>query len=42
MVTGFGDILNATGDKPQHVDKVLAKPLSLASLQKAICEMAGS
>jgi PAS domain S-box-containing protein len=42
MVTGFGDILNATGDKPQHVDKVLAKPLSLASLQKAICEMAGN
>jgi len=39
MMTGFGDIMEDTGERPQGVDSVLSKPVSLASLREALLEL---
>ncbi|MFW6456961.1 MAG: PAS domain S-box protein [Planctomycetota bacterium] len=36
MLTGFGDIMDAVGDKPENVDVVLSKPVTLEKLRGAI------
>ncbi|MFW6044425.1 MAG: PAS domain S-box protein [Planctomycetota bacterium] len=38
MVTGFGDMMEANSDKPDHVRTVLSKPVSLDTLRSAISE----
>jgi CheY-like chemotaxis protein len=38
LLTGFGDLLNAAGQRPPGVDVVLGKPVSLASLRAGIAE----
>ena len=39
LLTGFGDILQATGETPAGVDLVLRKPVILAELQHAVAEV---
>ncbi len=36
MLTGFGDLMDATGEKPPHVDVLLNKPITLVGLQEAV------
>ncbi len=36
MLTGFGDIMHSTDEKPAHIDCVLGKPITLEELKKAI------
>jgi CheY-like chemotaxis protein len=36
MLTGFGDLMEATGEKPPHVDVLLNKPITLVGLQQAV------
>ncbi|MBM4405554.1 MAG: response regulator [Chloroflexi bacterium] len=36
LLTGFGDILNASGEKPTNVDMVLGKPVTMAALREAV------
>ncbi len=36
MLTGFGDMMNSTHEKPPFVDCVLSKPITLDELKKAI------
>jgi CheY-like chemotaxis protein len=40
MMTGFGDMMNAAGERPSGVDAVLGKPISRAPLLAAL-ETAG-
>ena len=39
MMTGFGDIMGDTGEKPPGVDLVLSKPVSLAILREALLKV---
>lgn len=39
MLTGFGDMMDAVGEKPKNVDAVLSKPIKRENLQKAIAEV---
>ena len=39
MMTGFGDIMGDTGEKPLGVDLVLTKPVSLAILREALLKL---
>ena len=36
MLTGFGDTMNAKGETPGGVDKVIGKPPTTASLRDAL------
>jgi len=36
MLTGFGDLMDATGEMPPHVDVLLNKPITLVGLQEAV------
>lgn len=36
LVTGFGDIMAATGEKPEGVDVVMCKPFTMAGLQTTL------
>lgn len=36
MLTGFGDIMGVSGEKPPGVDRILAKPTTLEALRQAI------
>ena len=36
LMTGFGDIMDATGEKPAGVDMILTKPASLNALRGAV------
>lgn len=38
LVTGFGDIMAATGDKPEGVDVVMSKPFTMAGLQSTLAK----
>ena len=38
MLTGWGHRLNATDDKPEHVDRVISKPPKMAELRSTIAE----
>jgi PAS domain S-box-containing protein len=39
MLTGWGHRLNATDDKPEHVDRVLSKPPKMAELRATLAEL---
>jgi DNA-binding NtrC family response regulator len=39
MLTGFGDLMKASGTNPEHVDYVVSKPASLLDLSRAIFEV---
>ena len=39
LVTGFGDILEATGEQPTGVDMMLTKPVSMAVLRETLAEL---
>ena len=36
LITGFGDIMAATGEKPEGVDIVMSKPFTMAGLQSTL------
>ena len=36
MVTGMGDIMRASGEKPKHCDIILGKPVSQEMLRAAL------
>lgn len=42
MLTGFGDVMRATGQRPPGVDLVLAKPASLDDLRRALVVLIGT
>jgi FixJ family two-component response regulator len=39
MVTGFGEIMKATGERPQGVDEILSKPLTRTELAEAVARV---
>jgi hypothetical protein len=39
MLTGWGHRLIATGDQPEHVDRVLSKPPKMAELRAALADL---
>jgi DNA-binding response OmpR family regulator len=39
MLTGWGHRLIATGELPEHVDRVLSKPPKMAELRATIAEL---
>jgi CheY-like chemotaxis protein len=42
LLTGFGDLMNATGDRPEGVDLVLSKPITLTELRQALATVTAS
>jgi CheY-like chemotaxis protein len=42
LLTGFGDLMNAEGEKPQGVDAVASKPFTLQSLRATLAEVCGT
>ncbi len=40
MITGFGDMIKDTGEKPEYIDEVLAKPVPLDVLNRKLYEIA--
>ncbi|MDQ8181804.1 ATP-binding protein [Pelagicoccus sp. SDUM812005] len=40
MITGFGDMIKDTGEKPEYIDEVLAKPVPLDVLNRKLSEIA--
>jgi FixJ family two-component response regulator len=42
MLTGFGDLMDAKGEKPPGVTVLASKPVTLAGLRKAIVEATSS
>jgi CheY-like chemotaxis protein len=39
LLTGFGDLMNAAGEKPDGVDMVVKKPIRLATLREVLSKM---
>ncbi|HKW95720.1 MAG TPA: GAF domain-containing protein [Methylomirabilota bacterium] len=39
LLTGFGDLMNAAGEKPDGVDLVVKKPIRLATLREVLAKM---
>jgi PAS domain S-box-containing protein len=39
LLTGFGDLLIASGEQPAHVDLILSKPVTAAELRKALAKV---
>ena len=39
MLTGFGDLMDAKGEKPAGVRLVLSKPVMIEQLSRAIAEV---
>ncbi len=39
LLTGFGDLMNAEGERPPGVDAVVAKPFTMSSLRNAVAEV---
>ena len=39
MLTGFGDLMKITGEKPSGMDAVVGKPVMLAAFQKALAKV---
>jgi signal transduction histidine kinase len=39
LLTGFGDLMKATGDLPAGVDSVVGKPVGVADLRKAVATL---
>jgi len=42
LLTGFGDMMNAAGEKPTGVDLVLGKPISMVELRQTVAKVAKS
>jgi CheY-like chemotaxis protein len=42
LLTGFGDLMNAAGEKPDGVDMVVKKPIRLATLREVLAKMTAS
>jgi nitrogen fixation negative regulator NifL len=42
LLTGFGNMMQASGEKPPGVDLVLAKPVTIAGLQSALADVVAS
>jgi CheY-like chemotaxis protein len=42
LLTGFGDLMLAEGERPAGVDLVVAKPVALATLREAIVQVTGA
>jgi len=41
LLTGFGDLMNAAGEKPDGVDLVVKKPIRLSTLREVLAKMIG-
>jgi CheY-like chemotaxis protein len=41
MLTGFGELMDATGQRPSGVDLVVGKPITLAGLRAAVAAVVG-
>jgi CheY-like chemotaxis protein len=41
MLTGFGDLMDVTGQRPEGVDLVVGKPITLAGLRAAVAAVVG-
>jgi CheY-like chemotaxis protein len=41
LLTGFGSMMQAAGEKPPGVDLVLGKPVTIAGLRSALAQVAG-
>ena len=41
LLTGFGDLMNAAGEKPDGVDLVVKKPIRLSILREVLAKMTG-
>jgi signal transduction histidine kinase/ActR/RegA family two-component response regulator len=41
LLTGFGDLMNAAGEKPDGVDLVVKKPVRLSTLREVLAKMTG-
>lgn len=41
MVTGFGHLMSATDDSPEHVDMILSKPCTRSDLRAALARTHG-
>jgi FixJ family two-component response regulator len=41
LLTGFGDLMNAAGEKPDGVDMVVKKPIRLATLREVLAKLTG-
>jgi CheY-like chemotaxis protein len=39
LLTGFGDLMNAAGEKPDGVDIVVKKPIRLATLREVLAKL---
>jgi FixJ family two-component response regulator len=39
LITGFGDIIKASGEQPENIDLVLSKPVSLNVLRQSLAEV---
>jgi CheY-like chemotaxis protein len=39
LLTGFGDLMNAEGEKPAGVDAIVSKPFTMASLRNAVAQV---
>ncbi len=39
LLTGFGDMMHVTGEKPAGVDLIVSKPVSLAALRQAVAKV---
>ena len=42
LLTGFGNMMQASGERPPGVDLVLAKPVTIAGLQSALASVVAS
>ena len=42
LLTGFGEMMNAAGEKPTGVDLVLGKPISMVKLRETVAQVAKS
>ena len=41
LLTGYGDIIQATGEEAADVDVVVGKPVSLSDLRRAVAQVTG-
>jgi signal transduction histidine kinase len=41
LLTGYGDLMNGAGEKPEGVDLIVGKPFTLDALREAIAKVAG-
>jgi hypothetical protein len=41
MLSGFGDLMDATGERPANVDLVIGKPVTAARLREVLATLIG-